>query len=303
MRYFCRKQKRVSIMDVKRKWKVVSLSMLLLIILCLGSIYISKHFLTVTHYEISGKNLKNKLRILQITDLHNSEFGQNNIRLIKSVREQHPDLIFLTGDILNSHKADPDISLNLVRELVDIAPVYATYGNHEKDYERNYGVNLAVEYESVGATLLEYDYEEIVVKNQKLRIGGLYGYCTPAKYLETGEAKLEECAYLEKLQSTSDYTILLTHMPYAWIMNDGISEWNIDCVFTGHDHGGLIRIPFVGGLYAPDQGWFPGKDCGLYYSQDGEKVMVLSRGLGRSGKLPRFNNVPEIVVVDLLPTK
>ena len=169
------------------------------------------------------------------------------------------------------------------------------------DYENNYGIDLKAAIKQTGAHALDFSYEDIEINGQQLRLGGLYGYCTPAKFLETKEADPEECAFLEEFQSTENYSILLTHMPFAWIVNDGISEWNIDCVFTGHDHGGLIRIPVIGGLYAPDQGLFPGKDCGLYYSKDKEKVMVLSRGLGKSGRIPRFNNVPEIVVVDILP--
>ena len=234
--------------------------------------------------------------------MHNSEFGNSNEKLLAKVQSQHPDLILLTGDLLNSDEPDTSIALNLVGALSKIAPTYASYGNHEKDYERSFSTDLTLAFEEAGAKMLEFSYEDIELKGQKLRLGGLYGYCTPAKYLKTKEANPEECAFLTEFQDTESYTILLTHMPYTWIVNDAISEWDIDCVFTGHDHGGQARIPFVGGLYAPDQGWFPGRDSGLYYSKDGNKVMVLSRGLGSSGKIPRFNNIPEIVVVDLVPT-
>lgn len=284
---------------MKTKWRVISLLMILLFVLALGSLYISKYFLTVTHYEVSAKNLQNAIRVVQVTDLHNSQFGDGNEKLIEKVAKQQPDLIVLTGDLLNSHEEDTSIALDLVRKLSNLAPAYVSYGNHELQYEQDFDCDLDAAFEETGAALLDFAYEDIEVNGEMIRIGGLYGYCVPTYYKEV--ARANETAFLEEFISTDTYKLLLTHMPFCWIANDGISAWDVDCVFTGHDHGGLIRIPFVGGLYAPDQGWFPGEDCGLYYSQDGENVMVLSRGLGKSGSIPRFNNVPEIVVVDLLP--
>lgn len=285
-----------------KKGMIITLLLLVaLVLLSCGSLYSSQYSLTMTHYENSAQNINTPLRIVQITDLHNSEFGSFNEKLISKVREQQPSLILLTGDLLNSHEPDNTIAINLIRKLSEIAPVYASYGNHEKEYEENYAIDIANLYEQSGAQMLEFSYEDIEVKGQKLRLGGLFGYCTPARYLKTNEANATECKFLAEFQNTETCTILLTHMPHSWIVSDAISQWNIDCVFAGHDHGGQIRIPLLGGLYAPDQGWFPGRESGLYYSKDGTKVMILSRGLGSAGKVPRFNNIPEIVVVDLIP--
>ena len=281
-----------------RKWGIAFILILLLLIFCGVNIYISRGCLTVTNYEILTDKLDTHVRIVQLTDLHNSEFGASNEKLISKVREQQPDIILLTGDLLNSREPDSAIAANMIRNLAEIAPVYASYGNHEKAYEEIYGADLQAVFEEAGAHVLEYTYEDIEINGQKLRLGGLYGYCVP---ISTNEAREKEVAFLQELVSEDVYTILLTHMPYCWILNDGISEWDVDCVFAGHDHGGQIRIPLLGGLYAPDQGWFPGRDCGLYYSDDREEVMVLSRGLGSTGKIPRMNNIPEIVVVNLLP--
>lgn len=284
-----------------RKFKIALMTIVILLILGMTILNISKYGLTTSYYEITSNKLTSPLRIVQLTDLHNSVYSADNRRLICEISKQFPDLIVLTGDTLNSNEENVTIAVRLVEDLTNIAPVYFSYGNHEKDHEMLWGNDLKIPLEQAGARVLDFAYEDIEINGQQLRLGGLYGYCTPAKFLETKEADPEECAFLEEFQSTENYSILLTHMPFAWIVNDGISEWNIDCVFTGHDHGGLIRIPLLGGLYAPDQGLFPGKDCGLYYSKDKEKVMVLSRGLGKSGRIPRFNNVPEIVVVDILP--
>lgn len=256
----------------------------------------------MTNYRIEAHIEKN-IRIVQLTDLHNSEFGENNCRLVASVSQQNPDLILITGDLLNSDENKTEVAVSLIKQLCIIAPVYFSYGNHETDFESLYGENLKSHFEEAGATVLDFSWQDITVDGQNLRIGGLFGYCMPEKYLESNEAVQAECDFLNKFQDTDLYTILLCHMPYCWIQMNGLNEWNADCIFSGHTHGGQIRVPFVGGLWAPDQGWFPGNEAGLYYSDDNSKVMILSRGLGSTEKIPRFNNVPEIVVMDIVPVR
>ena len=173
-------------------------------------------------------------------------------------------------------------------------------GNHEVVYQENYQVDVKELFESAGATVLDREYVDLTINGQHIRLGGIYGYCVPASFLESNEADPEECAFLSEFQDTESYTILMCHMPYCWVQTNGLNECDIDCVFSGHTHGGQVILPFIGELYGPDLGWFPGKLEGLYFSDDGNKVLVLSRGLGSSGTIPRVNNVPEIVVGDLV---
>ena len=271
----------------------------LLIAFFVFELLISKYGLAVSSYTVTADTAAGGIRILQLTDLHNSTFGKDNSRLIEKAAAQEPDLILLTGDLVNSDEESTETAVHLIAALSEIAPVYISLGNHELEHEANFGTDITALYEAAGGTVLEMEYIDIEVNGTALRIGGLYGYCIPARYLETNEADPEECAFLTDLQETDRYTILLTHMPVCWILNNGISEWDIDLVFTGHAHGGQIILPFVGGLWAPDQGWFPGRLQGLMYSDDGTNTLVLSRGLGSSEVIPRWNNVPEIVVVDL----
>lgn len=272
---------------------------LLFLVLISGiNLYTSCQFLTVITYQLQS-NFSTSLRIVQLTDLHNSEFGEDNARLVSTVRDQSPDLILLTGDLLNSDEQRTDIATNLIAQLCDIAPVYFSNGNHEIEYEERYGVDIDELYREAGAVVLEKEYQDITVKNQKIRLGGIYGYCLPGKYLETGEADPEETAFLEKFQDTDLPKILMCHMPVCWMINGSLDDWDVDYVFAGHLHGGEVILPFVGGLYGPDLGWFPGKLEGLYSSENGGKTLVLSRGLGTNEIIPRFNNIPEVMVVDI----
>lgn len=265
------------------------------------NLYQSKYSLTCTSYRIQTDKVYESIRMVQITDLHNSTFGEHNQKLIDLVDQQSPDLILITGDLLNSGETRIDIATDLITDLCRSAPVYISLGNHEVEYEQNYGTDIVQLYEAAGAVVLDRQYQDIEVNDMKIRLGGIYGYCLPEKYLKTNEADPEESAFLSDFQNTNLYTILLCHIPVGWLINDGLDEWNVDCVFSGHVHGGQVILPLIGGVYAPDMGWFPGKLQGLYSSADGSSMMVLSTGLGNTEPFPRFNNIPEIVTVDILP--
>ncbi|MBQ6217774.1 MAG: metallophosphoesterase [Erysipelotrichaceae bacterium] len=284
------------------KKKIVLIILILLISLSCLSLYASKYFLQCSYYTITNDKIEHPFRIVLLADLHNSEFGKNNERLVNKVLEQEPDIILIVGDLINQNEQDLSIALTLLSSLSDSGiPVYVSYGNHEDNYEKQFNIDLKDRYELTGAKVLNFEYEDIVINNQKIRLGGLYGYCLAEKYLASGEARKEEVDFLKEFQDTDLYTILLCHMPVTWIINNSLNEWNCDLVLCGHAHGGQIRIPFIGGLYAPDQGYFCGKEKGLYYSDDQTKIMLLTRGLGSTEKIPRINNIPEIVIIDMDP--
>lgn len=266
-------------------------------------LYRSNRTLQLEYEQVQVEKLTQPLRIVHLADLHNSEFGENNQDLIDMVASQQPDLILFTGDLVTGWEKDTAVAMDLTEELVKIAPVYVSIGNHEQQHENQFGSDLTGMLRYRGAKVMEFSYEDITLKEQNLRIGGISGYCVPEIYLSTGEAKIAECEFLRDFQDTDRCTMLMAHMPACWILNDGISYWDADLVFSGHTHGGQFRIPLLGGVYGPDMGWFPGWLEGQYPSADGSKTMILSRGLGSSVQLPRLNNPPQVLVVDLVPAK
>lgn len=272
-------------------------------LICLSgkSLYDSKYSLTCSEYSIESEKLTSPIRVVQLSDLHNSEFGAENQKLIEMVKAQKPDIILITGDQLNGNEEDTSVAVDTVSALSEVAPTYFSLGNHEIMYQQNFGIDVTELFESAGATVLEMEYVDIEVNGQQIRIGGIYGYCLPEKYLKTNETDPEECEWLSDFQNTSRYTVLMCHMPTSWILSDGINEWNVNSVFSGHTHGGEIILPFIGGVYGPDFGFFPGKLEGVYYSENKDKVLILSRGLGTASSIPRFNNIPEIVTVNFVP--
>ncbi len=285
--------------ESRRGRRVVLLLFIFLLVTSVVSALLSAYGLTVTHYEFSSKKLTAPIRVVHLTDLHNSEFGEENCRIISKVEAQEPDLILITGDLLNYNEERLDIAENLIRNLAEIAPVYVSFGNHEIGYEKQYDVDLYDLYTEAGAKVLEFSTAEVTVNGQDLILGGFYGYGLPSRIREAAVDR--QTSFLRSMEEQEKYTILLCHMPMSWLRFQAVEEWKIDCVLCGHVHGGQIRFPLIGGLWAPDQGWFPGKDCGLYVSKDGLRFMELSRGLGNTDRIPRFNNIPEIVVLDLIP--
>lgn len=286
---------------LRHRWTFAISGLLFIGIMTCQNLNQSKCSLSCSFYQINSDKIAIPIKVLQLTDLHNSEFGENNQELIDRIASQSPDLILLTGDLLNSGEFVTEIAANLISSLCQIAPVYLSFGNHEIEYRDNFNRDIAQLYQSAGATVLNYEYKDIIINGQPLRIGGIYGYCLPDKYLETGEADPRECKFLWDFENTDRYKILLSHLPIAWMKNDGLEEWDIDCVFSGHLHGGQVILPGIGGVYAPDMGWFPGQLKGIFDSEDGKRHLVLSSGLGNTELVPRFNNIPEIVCVELMP--
>lgn len=286
---------------LRHRWTFAISGLLFIGIMTCQNLNQSKCSLSCSFYQINSDKIAIPIKVLQLTDLHNSEFGENNQELIDRIASQSPDLILLTGDLLNSGEFVTEIAANLISSLCQIAPVYLSFGNHEIEYRDNFNRDIAQLYQSAGATVLNYEYKDIIINGQPLRIGGIYGYCLPDKYLETGEADPGECKFLWDFENTDRYKILLSHLPIAWMKNDGLEEWDIDCVFSGHLHGGQVILPGIGGVYAPDMGWFPGQLKGIFDSEDGKRHLVLSSGLGNTELVPRFNNIPEIVSVELMP--
>lgn len=258
------------------------------------SLYDSKHTLTVTHYEITDFKLETPLTLVQLTDLHGSQFGSENEQLVELIRTEAPDLIAMTGDMFNMDADTQEIErlCQLVSRLHEIAPVIYSLGNHEDAYIDAFGGEVLSRLESAGAIVLDFDYTELSLSGQEFRIGGAYGYLLDPKFRETSEQ-----TFMRDYLNTTHPTILLSHLSEGLLLYEGMNAWDVDLVLSGHTHGGQIRLPLIGGLYSPETGWFPKYTKGIFSMA--ESTLVLSAGLGTSGDIPRFGNLPEVVVVKL----
>lgn len=282
---------------MKKIIKILVIILFILILACLASIWVSYNWLTVSHFTVQSSKISEPFRIVLISDLHEHQFGRGNEKLAEKIREQSPDLIIIDGDMINSDSENADTAVELVRALKETAPVYYSFGNHEYSYmEAGHG-DLTEELEAAGEVVLNYQSIDIDVKGNPVRLGGLYEYG-----FETGMQSEEEneraVPYLEEYADMDWYLIMCAHRPesfYPWDMAD---QWGIDLVLSGHLHGGQVIIPGVGGLYNSLDGFFPKFDYGQY--KLGDSDMVITRGLGSNPKmLPRFNNPPEIAVVEV----
>ncbi len=239
--------------------------------------------LGVTHYTYTSNKIGEDLngyKIVHISDLHNKEFGKNSSRLISLIEAEHPDMIVISGDMVDSRRTDIEAALRFVSQAVNIAPVYYATGNHEERLEADTLAYLLSSLEEIGATVLENE-SVTVYKNDESFV--LFG-------LKDGTLEMLENIYSD----TDKLKLMIAHRPQNL---EAYNALGADLVFSGHAHGGQVRIPFVGGLIAPDQWFFPKYSEGMH-SLDGVTV-VISRGLGNSSVPVRVNNRPEVVVVTL----
>ena len=234
----------------------------------------------------------NGFTIVQISDLHNKKFGKNQERLLKKIHEVSPDIIVVTGDLIDRRKYDLDTAMVFINGAIKIAPVYYVSGNHEA-WSGNYE-NISQQLLNSGVQILDDNKVEVIKNGGVIEILGLSDpdFLT-SNYMDgTKLSKLEE--HLTGLSDDSVFQILLSHRPELF---DLYEKENIDIIFSGHAHGGQFRLPFIGGLIAPDQGLFPKYTSGMYTQN--KSTLIVSRGLGNSIIPIRIFNRPEIVVVTL----
>ena len=280
---------------MKRKSKTILTLILFLLIILIGWTLWGNTALEVNEYEIVSDRIPqgfDGFRIVQVSDLHNAEFGEGNSKLFELLSRTDPDIIVLTGDLIDSRNTDIEIALAFAREAMKIAPVYFVSGNHEArviEYE-----DLKIGLAEAGVIVLENQKVEITREGESITLMGIDDPSFQESYL-FGDAESVARQAIDDLQNESDgYTILLSHRPELF---DLYAETEMDLVFSGHAHGGQFRLPFVGGLVAPNQGFFPKYDAGQFNEEN--TTMIVSRGVGNSIIPIRFNNRPEIVLVTL----
>ena len=223
-------------------------------------------------YTISSSKLPQSFdgyRIAHVSDLHNAEMSKDNEKLLTMLRDADPDMIAITGDLIDSRNTDIEVALQFVREAVKIAPCYYVTGNHEARVNE-YG-ELKAGMEDAGVTVLEDVRTEISMEGATITLIGVNDPSYQTDYL-FGDSETVMNTKLEDLHAENDgFTIVLSHRPELF---DTYVDQNVDLVLSGHAHGGQFRLPFIGGLVAPNQGLFPEYDAGIY--TEGNTNMLVS---------------------------
>lgn len=228
-------------------------------------------------------------KIAHVSDLHNAVFGRKNEKLLSLIRAAEPDIIAITGDLIDSRHTDIDSALAFVEAAAEIAPVYYVTGNHESRLDFD---EIEPRLIAAGARVLRNEAKDIGRGGERIRLAGIDD---PSFIRTGGTAEERAAAELEQLgDGGGTFTVLLAHRPE---LVEVYAEYGAGLVLSGHAHGGQVRLPLLGGLYAPGQGLLPEYDSGLYSL--GETQMVVSRGLGNSVAPLRVNNRPELVIVTL----
>ena len=277
-------------LDIIRDHKILFALIVLFIILILWIIW-SNSAIEITQHTISSKSIPKAFdgfKIAQVSDLHNKEYGDNNQELLDFIRNEKPDIIVITGDLLDCRNTDYNVAIQFCKGAAEIAPTYYITGNHEAWLTE---LNLLTEtLEHWGVTYLANEAVTLNKDNQSIRLVGM----TDTMFTAVYEEKSFDEVLRQLTPECKDYTILLSHKPDLF---DTYAANDVDLVLTGHTHGGQIRLPFLGGVYVPDQGFFPKYDAGIFTQN--QTTMIISRGLGDSVFPFRFNNRPEIILVEL----
>ena len=281
-------------MKTKKKFIVLAAIVDILILLIIWIAY-GNTDLEIYKYNVKSEDIPSEFdnfRIVQISDLHNAEFGENNEKLLLMLKQADADIIAITGDMIDSRNTDVDVAISFAQKAVNIAPVYYINGNHESRVPEEYE-KLKKGLIEAGVTILENSSADITIGDETIT---LIGINDPTFRMELVDDTMEQNIahqLVNVIPDNDNYKVLLAHRPEYFDVYAG----NVDLVLSGHTHGGQFRIPFIGGLVAPGQGFFPEYYEGSHIKENTE--MIVSRGIGNSIIPFRINNKPEIIVAEL----
>ena len=279
-----------------KRTKTITLSVigiaLVLLIICIAW---GNNALELNSYSIASNSLPKEFdgfRIAQVSDLHNAEMGKDNEKLISMLADAEPDIIVITGDMIDFRNTKVDVALNFAEQAVKIAPCYYVTGNHEARVDEY--CDLKDGLIELGVAVLEDAKTQIVLSGESITLVGVDDPSFQTDYLFGDDETVMNSELNELISEEDGYVILLSHRPELF---DTYVENKVDLIFSGHAHGGQFRIPFIGGVVAPNQGVFPKYDAGIY--SEGDTNMVVSRGVGNSIIPFRINNRPEVILIEL----
>lgn len=312
-----------SMLSKHKKSMIVITAVIVLFIAAIGIIY---HYTErsyvdpiVTEVTIESDKVSAPIKYLYFADLHENSFGDNNQQLYDQIRSLNPDFILIGGDLISWTTKDASpYAADVIRNLSEIADVYFCLGNHEIEYliarkeieytnidrenssfelpETDYG-GLIASIKNAGAVVLQREWTDIEVRGTKIRIGAAYEDMysldedNPESTMQTGMY-----SFLTDFQNTDALTIYMAHRPSSFLLRNGTSLWDIDIVVSGHEHGGQVVLPYFGGFFSRERGYFPDYTHGVFAF--GNTTMIVTSGLGSDNEpLPRFNNPPEMVFV------
>ena len=278
----------------KKKIIILSIVAVLLLLLIVWVAWENKA-LELNSYTVASDELPDSFigfRIAQVSDLHNAEMGKDNEKLISMLKDSPPDIIVITGDMIDSRNTKVDVALSFAEQAVKIAPCYYVTGNHEARVDEYSGLKDGLL--ELGVSVLEDARVDIELSGEIITLIGVDDPSFQTDYL-FGDDETVMKGKLDELTSEYDgYTVLLSHRPELF---DSYVESKVDLVFSGHAHGGQFRIPFIGGVVAPNQGVFPKYDAGIF--TEANTNMIVSKGVGNSIIPFRVNNRPEVILIEL----
>lgn len=282
-------------MAAKKKKKIIALAAIVVLMALVIWTAWGNTALELNTYTVSSEELPSAFdgfRIAHVSDLHNAEMGDGNEKLLAMLHEAEPDMIAITGDMIDSRNTDMAVALAFAEEVMQIAPCYYVAGNHEarvSEYEE-----LKTGLEAVGVVVLDDERMELVLFSESITLLGVDDPSFYTDYLFGDAATVVSSKLAELAPEENGFTVLLSHRPELF---DTYVDSGMNLVLSGHAHGGQFRLPFVGGLVAPNQGFFPKYDSGIYTENDTN--MLVSRGIGNSLFPFRFNNRPEVILIEL----